>query len=52
MINLQKNGAVRRKCTCENKFQDERYGNGIRVMSICKQGAEVRCTVCGTEHRV
>lgn len=51
MIDLPKNGTVRRKCTCKNTFQDKRCGNGVRVMNICQKGIVVRCTVCRTEYR-
>lgn len=33
-------------CKCENKYQDEKHGNGMRVFNFCEKGA--RCTVCGT----
>ena len=40
-----------KKCNCEHKYQDEKYGKGMRVMNELKskQGVpqEYRCTVCG-----
>jgi len=37
-------------CTCANKFQDERYGAGLRVHNFATKGlngsAGRRCTVC------
>ena len=36
------------KCKCDHKFQDEKYGKGMRVHNKMKtQG--YRCTVCGKE---
>jgi len=37
-----------RKCTCDNKFQDARYGSGMRVHNVMKNG-NLRCTVCLSE---
>lgn len=43
------------KCSCEHKYQDEKYGKGIRVANV-KRGSEknkggVVCTVCGREQK-
>ena len=37
-----------RRCTCEHKFQDKRYGKGMRVHDQSKDGNSVMwtCTVC------
>jgi hypothetical protein len=40
------------RCTCKNKYQDEKHGPGMRVHNIVppKKGvSEVlyRCTICG-----
>ena len=39
------------KCTCEHKYQDKKYGKGLRVhnKTVTKSGPsqEYRCTVCG-----
>lgn len=41
-------------CSCEHKFQDDRYGKNKRVMNKLKNtqksGPKWRCTVCGKEH--
>lgn len=41
------------KCNCENHFQDDRYGEKMRVMNLTKKGNDskkvYRCTVCGKE---
>jgi hypothetical protein len=39
-----------KKCNCVHKFQDEKYGNGIRVMNKMTKKEGFRCTVCGKEH--
>lgn len=46
------------KCTCRGtapmKFQDERYGLGMRVANVCSRtaggGYSARCTCCAKEH--
>lgn len=41
------------ECTCDNKYQDKRYGFGKRVANatLKKSGDKVvyRCTVCSKE---
>ena len=39
-----------KKCDCESKFQDEKYGKGMRIHNerAGKNGG-YRCTVCGKE---
>lgn len=37
------------RCTCENKFQDAKYGKGKRVHNLDADGKEACCTVCGYE---
>jgi len=39
-------------CSCDNDFQDERYGKGMRVMNLMqgKKDDKVRCTICVREH--
>lgn len=34
-------------CKCEHQFQDERYGKGMRLHNISKDGEKATCTVCG-----
>lgn len=44
-----------KKCTCKNEFQDQRYGNGMRVMNASGASGKadkVRCTVCSKEYNV
>lgn len=38
-------------CTCESKYQDEKYGKQKRVMNQTQKsnGQVYRCTVCGKE---
>ncbi|MEW6482869.1 MAG: hypothetical protein AB1397_07765 [bacterium] len=38
-----------KQCNCENNFQDERYGKGMRVFNTAGKGTKLRCTVCGRE---
>lgn len=38
---------VKSKCSCRSVFQDLKYGLGVRLHNIFKNGK--RCTVCGTE---
>jgi len=40
-----------KNCTCESKFQDEKYGKNMRVYNKTKKqdGKIYRCTVCGKE---
>ena len=46
------------KCSCEHKFQDERYGKGVRVANPMaykdpkSKDIQVRCTVCSKVHMV
>ena len=42
-----------RKCDCKHKFQDEKYGKGMRVHNerAGKDGG-CRCTVCGKEKSI
>ena len=38
------------KCTCNNEYQDSRYGLKMRVFNPLKKGlGKVRCTICKTE---
>jgi len=40
-----------KKCNCVSKFQDEKYGEGMRVMNETQEMNPItyRCTVCGKE---
>jgi hypothetical protein len=34
-------------CSCVSKYQDEKYGAGIRVFNKSQDGAKLSCSVCG-----
>jgi hypothetical protein len=34
-------------CSCQHKYQDERYGKGQRVHNVGK--TKITCTVCGVK---
>jgi len=38
------------KCSCQNSYQDEKYGKQMRVFNQKKDGS-LRCTACGHEIR-
>jgi hypothetical protein len=40
-------GTAVRRCTCQDAYQDDRYGPGKRLFNACQKGW--RCTVCGRE---
>jgi hypothetical protein len=50
-------GVVIKKCGCEGKpshasdFQNQKYGNGMRVMSLNQKKDSATCSVCGTKHK-
>lgn len=35
-----------KKCLCTSSYQDQKYGYGLRVANLCKDGS-YRCTICG-----
>lgn len=39
---------VLKKCNCDHTFQDNLYGNKMRVCNETVKDGEARCTVCGT----
>jgi len=45
-------GSVRKKCSnCDpHTYQDNKYGNKIRIMNRSQDGSNVKCTVCGKQH--
>ena len=45
-----KYGTVIKVCTCDNEYQDKRYGTNRRVHNLCNKGEKARCTVCGKEN--
>lgn len=53
-------GAVVKKCGCSGnnnvthaaKYQDDKYGQGMRVCNLDVKKAAATCTVCGKEHKV
>ena len=38
---------MKTKCACNNPYQDEAYGKGIRVANATGKENTVRCTSCG-----
>jgi len=36
-------------CTCDNRFQDKKYGPKKRLHNANLKGDKHTCTVCGTE---
>ena len=40
-----------KRCSCEHKWQDKRYGKGKRVFNEFKtqNGTGAKCTVCGSD---
>ena len=44
-----KTGTVILKCSCSSEYQDKRYGKGMRVHNIGKEGRA--CTVCGNRKK-
>ena len=51
---------IKLSCTCEHKYQDEKYGRGIRLHNVTLRVGTVkkeiegkpsaaRCTVCGAK---
>ena len=40
--------SVVKKCTCKHTFQDNQYGQGMRLFNETG-GGKVRCTVCKAE---
>lgn len=49
---------VIKKCSCtgtpdhSSKYQDKRYGEGMRVCNFDFKKTEAVCTVCGKTHKV
>lgn len=43
-----------KQCSCKNKYQDEKYGKGMRVMNYAPKlhnsAGGWRCTVCATKY--
>lgn len=39
-----------KKCNCKHRYQDIKYGKGMRVCNQTREG-NYRCTVCKAEHR-
>jgi len=46
---------VIKQCTCQHKYQDSKYGTGMRVMNQKakkeRQPTVYKCTVCKKEHQ-
>jgi len=43
-LEVKQNTATIKSCTCKNEYQDEKYGEGMRLMNSTNTG--FRCTVC------
>ena len=48
-VSKAKYGTVIQKCKhlCIHAYQDNTYGQGMRVHNLAKKGDTQRCTVCG-----
>lgn len=40
-----------KKCNCEHKYQDKKYGKRMRVMNPLIDNKGFRCTVCGITNK-
>lgn len=36
-----------KSCVCASKYQDEKYGPGLRVFNKSSDGTKMSCTACG-----
>lgn len=51
-------GVVVKKCGCKgtpsncSDYQDQKYGQGMRVCNIDLKKTEAACTICGKNHKV
>jgi hypothetical protein len=45
-----KSGTKVKRCDCKHAYQDEKYGHGMRVHNLKKDGDKANCTVCGREN--
>lgn len=41
------NGNERKPCDCKSEYQDSKYGKGVRIHTVGKEGKSFICTVCG-----
>ena len=41
-----------KSCGCSSKYQDEKYGHGLRLFNKSADGAKMSCTVCGKSPNV
>ena len=37
-------------CSCNNEYQDKKYGTGKRVANYSRKHSVYRCTVCSKSH--
>lgn len=50
--------AVVKKCNCKGNpsygsdYQDQKYGDGMRVCTVNQKKTEARCTVCNKVHKI
>ena len=47
-----KGGSHIARCSCEHKYQDEKYGKGMRLHTLSADGRTASCTVCENKKNV
>lgn len=53
-------GVIVKKCGCAGnagnnqaaKYQDQKYGQDMRVLNVSVDNKSASCTVCGKEHKL
>jgi hypothetical protein len=51
-------GSVVKRCGCKGNpshssdYQDQKYGDGMRVLCMDQKKTEAVCTICGKTHKV
>lgn len=50
-------GCVVKRCDCKgnpphaSNYQDQKYGEGMRLMTLDQKKTEAVCTICGKTHK-
>ena len=50
-------GCIVKRCGCKGNppncsdYQDQKYGEGMRLMNLDQKKSEAVCTVCGKTHK-